>query len=65
MKTAIMQLYDMLDEGKISDIAEIKEFYLALEQNQIENAFENGYFEGAKDHPYLTAAGYYDKNFNK
>lgn len=37
-----MRLYDMLDEGKISDIAEIKEYFLMLEQKQIEQAFEEG-----------------------
>ena len=37
-----MKLYDMLDEGKISDIAEIKEYFLMLEQRQIIEAWEDG-----------------------
>jgi len=38
-KTAVMKLYDMLDEGRISEIAEIKEYFLMLEQEQIERAW--------------------------
>ena len=38
-KTAVMKLYDMLDEGQISEIAEIKEYFLMLEQEQIERAW--------------------------
>jgi hypothetical protein len=39
-KTAVMKLYDMLDEGRISEIAEIKEYFLMLEQKQIMNAWD-------------------------
>ena len=40
-KTAVMKLYDMLDEGRISEMAEIKEYFLMLEQEQIEQAWMN------------------------
>jgi hypothetical protein len=39
-KTAMMKLYDMLDEGKISEIAEIKEYFLMLEREQIIDAYD-------------------------
>jgi len=47
-KTAMMKLYDMLDEGQISEIAEIKEYFLMLEQKQIEEAWESGAFGGGQ-----------------
>lgn len=37
-----MRIYDMLDEGKISDLAEIKEFFLVMEQRQIMDAVYAG-----------------------
>lgn len=42
-KTAMMKLYDMLDKGQISEIAEIKEFFIMLEREQIITAFCEGY----------------------
>jgi hypothetical protein len=39
-KTAMMKLYDMLDEGQISEIAEIKEYFLMLEREQIIDAYD-------------------------
>ncbi len=36
----MMKLYDMLDEGKISEIAEIKEYFLMLEREQIIDAYD-------------------------
>lgn len=41
-KTAMMKLYDMLDEGQISEIAEIKEYFLMLEERQMEEAVSHG-----------------------
>jgi len=41
-RTAVMRIYDMLDEGKISDLAEIKEFFLVMEQRQIMDAVYAG-----------------------
>ena len=58
-KTAIMKLYDMLDEGQISEIAEIKEYFLMLEQKQIMNAWAYGVLsQGDK-----TAEQYYNETF--
>lgn len=39
----MMKLYDMLDKGQISEIAEIKEYFLMLEREQIVIAHESGY----------------------
>ena len=56
-KTAIMKLYDMLDKGQISEIAEIKEYFLMLEQKQIMNAWAYGVLsQGDK-----TAEQYYNE----
>jgi hypothetical protein len=56
-KTAMMKLYDMLDEGQISEIAEIKEYFLMLEQTQIMNAWAYGVLsQGDK-----TAEQYYNE----
>ena len=56
-KTAMMKLYDMLDEGQISEIAEIKEYFLMLEQKQIMNAWAYGVLsQGDK-----TAEQYYNE----
>ena len=58
-KTAIMKLYDMLDEGQISEIAEIKEYFLMLEQKQIMNAWAYGVLsQGDK-----TAEQYYNETY--
>jgi len=58
-KTAIMKLYDMLDEGQISEIAEIKEYFLMLEQKQIMNAWAYGVLsQGDK-----TAEHYYNETY--
>jgi len=56
-KTAVMKLYDMLDEGQISEIAEIKEYFLMLEQEQIEDAFS----ESRLTHPMI---GFKHLSFN-
>ena len=58
-KTAIMKLYDMLDEGQISEIADIKEYFLMLEQKQIMNAWAYGVLsQGDK-----TAEHYYNETY--
>ena len=58
-KTAITKLYDMLDEGQISEIAEIKEYFLMLEQKQIMNAWAHGVWsQGDK-----TAEQYYNETY--
>lgn len=58
-KTAMMKLYDMLDRGKISEIAEIKEYFLMLEQKQIMNAWAYGVLsQGDK-----TAEHYYNETY--
>jgi len=58
-KTAMMRLYDMLDEGQISEIAEIKEYFLMLEQKQIMNAWAYGVLsQGDK-----TAEQYYNETY--
>ena len=58
-KTAMMKLYDMLDEGQISEIAEIKEYFLMLEQKQIMNAWAYGVLsQGDK-----TAEQYYNATY--
>jgi len=58
-KTAMMKLYDMLDEGQISEIAEIKEYFLMLEQKQIMNAWAYGVLsQGDK-----TAEQYYNETY--
>jgi len=58
-KTAITKLYDMLDEGQISEIAEIKEYFLMLEQKQIMNAWAYGVLsQGDK-----TAEQYYNETY--
>ena len=58
-KTAIMKLYDMLDRGQISEIAEIKEYFLMLEQKQIMNAWAYGVLsQGDK-----TAEQYYNETY--
>ena len=58
-KTAIMKLYDMLDKGQISEIAEIKEYFLMLEQKQIMNAWAYGVLsQGDK-----TAEHYYNETY--
>jgi len=58
-KTAMMKLYDMLDEGQISEIAEIKEYFLMLEQKQIMNAWAYGVLsQGDK-----TAEHYYNETY--
>ena len=58
-KTAIMKLYDMLDEGQISEIAEIKEYFLMLEQKQIMNSWAYGVLsQGDK-----TAEHYYNETY--
>jgi hypothetical protein len=60
-KTAMMKLYDMLDEGQISEIAEIKEYFLMLEQKQIMNAWAYGVLsQGDK-----TAEQYYNETYNR
>lgn len=33
-KTVVQRIYDMLDEGKVSDLAEIREYFLMLEAQQ-------------------------------
>ena len=33
-KPVVHRIYDMLDEGKVSDLAEIKEYFLMLEKEQ-------------------------------
>ena len=58
-KTAMMRLYDMLDEGQISEIAEIKEYFLMLEQDQIMNAWA----QGAVGQNYGTAENYYNETY--
>ena len=58
-KTSMMKLYDMLDEGQISEIAEIKEYFLMLEQKQIMNAWAYGVLsQGDK-----TAEQYYNETY--
>ena len=58
-KTAMMKLYDMLDRGQISEIAEIKEYFLMLEQKQIMNAWAYGVLsQGDK-----TAEQYYNETY--
>ena len=60
-KTAMMKLYDMLDEGQISKIAEIKEYFLMLEQKQIMNAWAYGVLsQGDK-----TAEQYYNETHKR
>jgi hypothetical protein len=58
-KTAMMKLYDMLDEGQISEIAEIKEYFLMLEQKQIMNAWAYGVLS----HGDKTAEQYYNETY--
>ena len=41
-KTAMMRLYDMLDKGQISEIAEIKEYFLMLEREQMQEMYLKG-----------------------
>jgi hypothetical protein len=38
MKTPVEKIFDMLYEGKISDLAELKEWFLVEEEKTIENA---------------------------
>jgi len=45
-KTAMMKLYDMLDEGQISEIAEIKEYFLMLEKEQIMEGYIMALLDG-------------------
>jgi hypothetical protein len=60
-KTAMMKIYDMLDEGQISEIAEIKEYFLMLEQKQIMNAWAHGVLsQGDK-----TAEQYYNETYKE
>ena len=56
-KTAMMKLYDMLDEGLISEIAEIKEYFLMLEQKQIEDAINEC------RHNYKHSDNYYNETY--
>ena len=52
-KTAMMRLYDMLDKGQISEIAEIKEYFMMLEREQHSktwNASLLGYWHKTKSH---------------
>lgn len=64
MKTVMMQLYEMLDEGKVSDIAEIKEYMLVIEQRQIEEAYLEGYTQRAGGFP-LEGTKYYMETYKK
>ena len=60
-KTAMMKLYDMLDRGKISEIAEIKEYFLMLEQKQIMNTWAYGVLsQGDK-----TEEQYYNETYKE
>jgi len=45
-KTVMMKLYDMLDEGQISEIAEIKEYFLMLEKEQIMEGYIMALLDG-------------------
>lgn len=38
MKTPVEKIFDMLYEGKISDLAELKEWFLIEEEKMVENA---------------------------
>lgn len=62
MKTAMMQLYEMLDEGKVSDIAEIKEYFLMLEERQIKDAYLSGW---VNCYPTKGSSDYYIETYGK
>jgi hypothetical protein len=62
MNTAMMQLYEMLDEGKVSDIAEIKEYFLVLEERQIKDAYLNGWINS---YPTKDSSDYYKETYGK
>jgi len=61
-KTAMMKLYDMLDEGRISEIAEIKEFFLMLEEKQMKECYDIGK-GGGKIRTYYEFEEYYNTFF--
>lgn len=62
MKTVITQLYEMLDEGKVSEIAEIKEYFLMLEERQIKDAYLNGW---VNCYPTKDSSDYYMETYGK
>jgi hypothetical protein len=41
-KTAVQKIYAMLDEGKVSDLAEMKEWFLNEEKQQMKDCYANG-----------------------
>ncbi len=68
-KTVIQQLYDMLETPNgVSQIAEMKEWYLTVEREQIEDAWGNGYkaktcFKCTKKDDKNTSEQYYQQTF--
>ena len=52
----------MLDEGKVSDIAEIKEYFLVLEERQIKDAYLNGWINC---YPTKDSSDYYKETYGK
>lgn len=66
-KTAMMKLYEMLEDGNVSEIAEIKEYFLMLEEKQISGAFLDGYRYVLKSAPYdikYHSKLYYNERYN-
>jgi hypothetical protein len=42
MKTAVTAIYEMLEQGKVSDLAEMKEWFMNVEKTGIIKAFNEG-----------------------
>jgi hypothetical protein len=63
-QTAVEAIYELLDENRISDIAEMKPWFMNMEKVQIKKAYESGCTgEVFELNCNESAETYYQKNY--
>jgi hypothetical protein len=66
-QTAVEAIYELLDENRISDIAELKPWFLNMEKEQIIDSFRNGLddFYDKDTFFYENGEKYYNENYKQ
>jgi hypothetical protein len=57
-QTAVEAIYELLDENRISDIAEMKPWFMNMEKEQITKAYNSAI-------PFKFGEEYYNKTYGK
>jgi hypothetical protein len=63
MKTPVEQIFEMIENQRVDDLKQAKEFFITEEKKKIENAFKRGYIERDKVGKFRNSLEWYAEDY--